>query len=225
VSELRCFQFVAVLLGVLLVVPFAQADIPAAEREALIALYDSTGGASWENNDNWLGPPGSENTWYGVTTDAGNTTVKEISLYNNNLVGILPAQLAQLSNLEFLTLDRNQLSGNIPSELGNLTNLQWLYLSDNQLTGNIPAELGNLSNLLILWLNNNDLMGPIPLELMNLENLEDNESDFRYNHLCTRDDALRTFLNSKQIDGDWESYQTPPFTKAVPGIPLLLLED
>jgi hypothetical protein len=68
-------------------------------------------------------------------------------------------------------------------------------------------------------------MGPIPLELMNLENLEDNESDFRYNHLYTTDDALRTFLNSKQIDGDWESYQTPPFTKAVPGIPLLLLED
>jgi hypothetical protein len=143
-SELRYFQLVAVVLGVLLVAHLAQADIPAAEREALIALYDSTGGASWTNKNNWLGPPGSENTWHGVTTDAGNTTVTKISLSRNNLVGMLPDQLAQLSNLEFLTLDGNQLSGSMPSELGNLTNLRALSLVSNQLVGTIPSELGNL---------------------------------------------------------------------------------
>ena len=37
------------------------------------------------------------------------------------------------------------MTGEIPAELGNLSNLEWLRLDDNQLTGEIPAELGNLS--------------------------------------------------------------------------------
>ena len=37
--------------------------------------------------------------------------------------------------------------GTIPSELGNLSNLQGLSLWGNQLTGEIPPELGGLSNL------------------------------------------------------------------------------
>ena len=104
------------------------------------------------------------------------------------------------------------------------SNVLRYYLDNNELTGNIPKELGNLSSLLILRLNDNELMGPIPIELKNLENLTDNESDLRYNHLYTSDDTLRTFLNSKQTGGDWESYQTPPFIRATPWIPPLLLD-
>ncbi len=54
------------------------AAIPAAERQALIDLYNSTNGASWTNNTGWktaplhtdgFAMPGTENTWFGVTTD------------------------------------------------------------------------------------------------------------------------------------------------------------
>jgi len=119
-------------------------------------------------------------------------------------------------------MSSNQLSGSIPSELGGLTNLRYLFLDFNQLSGNIPSELGSLTNLEGLHLNSNQLSGSIPQQLMNLSKLEDNGSDFRYNHLFTTNDEVRNFLNSKQIGGDWESYQTPPFTRAMPWLPLLL---
>ncbi|HLP47610.1 MAG TPA: hypothetical protein VK469_16810, partial [Candidatus Kapabacteria bacterium] len=54
---------------------FIQGAIPALERAALIALYNSTNGDGWTNNSGWKTPPldtdgfampGTENTWYGV---------------------------------------------------------------------------------------------------------------------------------------------------------------
>jgi len=59
-------------------------------------------------------------------------------------------------------------------------------------------------------------MSRIPEELANLTNLENGRLDLRWNHLFTRDETLRTFLNSKQSGGDWESYQTPPFAIVTP---------
>ncbi|MFC1850019.1 hypothetical protein ACFL27_07500 [candidate division CSSED10-310 bacterium] len=65
---------------------FAPAAIPLAEREALIALYYNTNGASWRDNKNWLGEMGTECTWSGITCDAAQTTVVEIDLTANNLI-------------------------------------------------------------------------------------------------------------------------------------------
>jgi Leucine-rich repeat (LRR) protein len=131
-SRVRCLQLAVKLIGFFLVAFLAQGDVPDVEREALIALYDSTGGDFWFNNSNWLGPPGSENTWFGVTTDGNNTTVTRISISRNNLVGLLPAQLGHLSNLEILTLDSNKLSGSIPAEL-------FVEKSRIRFIGNIPV--------------------------------------------------------------------------------------
>jgi hypothetical protein len=50
-------------LAVLLFCGFASqcySQIPDQERQALIALYNSTNGASWTNSENWLGAPGTE---------------------------------------------------------------------------------------------------------------------------------------------------------------------
>jgi hypothetical protein len=44
--KITCFQFTVMVLGVLLRVGLADADIPAEERAALIAFYNSTGGGS-----------------------------------------------------------------------------------------------------------------------------------------------------------------------------------
>ena len=153
------------------------------------------------------------------------TLLQTLTLTRNQLTGDIPPELGKLTKLQYLILNKNQLRGRIPSGFGNLTDLLWLYLDDNQLTGTIPSSMGNLIQLQLLLLNNNGLMGPFPKELMNLTNLKNNECDFRNNHLYTRDEALRAFLNAKQIDGDWETSQTPPFTQGVPGIPLLLLSE
>jgi len=54
-----------------------------------------------------------------------------------DLIGLgltaLPAELAQLTHLEWLDLSDNRLTA-LPAELGQLTNLRWLSLSGNPLT-------------------------------------------------------------------------------------------
>ena len=143
--------------------------VPLSERETLVALYDAMGGPNWTNNTNW----NSTNdiaTWHGVTVSGGKVT--DLDLRLNNLTGMIPTELGNLTNLENLNLTGNKLSGAIPTELGNLTNLEDLNLSFNQLSGALPASLGKLTNLKKLWLVNNQLSGAIPTELGNLTNLE-----------------------------------------------------
>ena len=138
----------------------------ATDRAALVALYNATDGANWHNNGNWLSsaPMGE---WHGVTTDSDGR-VTHLDLFNNQLIGGIPAELGSLTNLKYLALFFNQLTGAIPAELGSLSNLEGLYLNGNHLTGEIPAWLGSLTNLDGLSLNDNQLSGEIPAELGDL---------------------------------------------------------
>jgi Leucine-rich repeat (LRR) protein len=146
--------------------------IPAAERNALIALYNSTNGAGWTNRTNWLGGPGTECTWYGVTCTAAGTSVTKLLLSQNNLTGPIPQEIGDLVALTDLNFYFNRLSGAIPSSLGNLTNLVYLNLYLNQMSGAIPSSIGNLGSLVELYLNNNQLSGSIPQELGLLSRLQ-----------------------------------------------------
>src|SRR5712692_11863945 len=146
--------FVVVMVGMFASV--ARADIPSTERDVLVALYNSTGGAGWTVQTNWNGAPGTECTWYGVTCDSGSAHVIGIALVNNNLTGTIPS-LTGLTALQsfdvstvcpsFMCSSPNQLTGPIPSLTG-LTALQSFdvsnacpsfCLSHNQLTGTIPS--------------------------------------------------------------------------------------
>ena len=51
----------SILVVALVIIPisFANAQIPTAERDALIALYSSTDGPNWSDNTNWLGAAGT----------------------------------------------------------------------------------------------------------------------------------------------------------------------
>jgi hypothetical protein len=199
------------------------AAIPASERQALIDLYNSTNGDAWTNNSGWktaplhtdgFALPGTENTWFGVTTDAGNSSVQQLSLgktnmpTGNNLVGTIPVSLGNLINLTGLSLDNNHLTGSIPSSLGNLSKLITLFLYSNQLTGSIPKEIGNLNNLLSLLLFSNQLTGSIPKEIGNLSklrylNLAENQLAGTLPLELGNLSALITlFLNSNQFMGD-----------------------
>ena len=84
------------------------------------------------------------------------------------LIGEIPSEIGNLTNLTELNLFNNNLTGEILSEIGNLTNLSApLRLDYNQLTGEIPPEIGNLINLDQLLLHNNWLSGVIPEEICN----------------------------------------------------------
>ncbi len=148
----------------------AQASVTT-DREALVVLYNATGGEAWTNSTNWkTGAPLRE--WYGVRTGAGGR-VTTLDLFDNALTGSIPEELGSLSNLEVLSLTRNELTGSIPEALESLSNLEVLALGGNALTGPIPEELGSLSSLEVLYLSRNELTGPIPEELGSLSSLRE----------------------------------------------------
>jgi hypothetical protein len=118
-------------------------------------------------------------------------------------------------------LDHNQLSGPIPSTIGNMSYLGTLSLADNRLSGPIPDPMGSLRYLSSVRLQGNRLAGPIPATLASLTGLADGMSDLRWNALHASDPALRDFLNSKQIGGDWESTQTVAPAGLAAGSPAL----
>jgi Leucine-rich repeat (LRR) protein len=138
----------------------AQTDIPQAECEALVRLFENTGGPRWEIGTGW-NDTAQPCTWYGVTCslDSGTRHVIQIDLTNNGLAGSIP-DLSALNELRALSLSGNQLSGGM-LELGAFTHLQALDLSDNQLRGEIP-DPGALTSLQYLDLSDNQLSGPLP---------------------------------------------------------------
>lgn len=196
-----------------------KSPIPASERAALIDLYTSTNGPSWTNSTGWLGPVGTECTWFGVACDLEAAHVTGVSLVANNLVGTIPASLANLASLQNLRLSTNQLTGGIPPVLGSLANLQSLRLDSNHLVGTIPPELGSLANLRDVSLSSNQMTGELPAELLNLTSLDNDRSDLRWNALHSTNATLVAFLSSKQQGGDWQGTQTIAPTGAGTGSP------
>uniref|UniRef100_A0A7S1BDT3 Leucine-rich repeat-containing N-terminal plant-type domain-containing protein n=1 Tax=Corethron hystrix TaxID=216773 RepID=A0A7S1BDT3_9STRA len=88
--------------------------------------------------------------------------VKDLTLYNMNLIGKIPPEICHLSKLTSLSLEKNKLFGTIPHTISKLTNLYWLNLSMNKLTGPIPDQFSSLIRLTYLSLDNNQLEGKLP---------------------------------------------------------------
>ena len=88
-----------------------------ADRAALVALYNATGGVNWTNNTNWLSNE-ALSEWHGVDTDA-NGRVTGLRLENNGLIGEIPAELGDLTRLSHLALWGNpDLERTVPAAVG-----------------------------------------------------------------------------------------------------------
>ena len=74
----------------------------AADREALVALYNATDGPNWVNNTNWLSDEPLRE-WHGVQIGESGRVV-DVFLYANNLIGIeikAPDGVWDLPNISF----------------------------------------------------------------------------------------------------------------------------
>ena len=119
------------------------------ERAALIAIYNATGGNSWERSDNWCSdkPIGQ---WYGVHTNIKGR-VDEIDLHGN-ITGQIPPEIGDLTELTRLSISNSLLPDNsdygpLPTEIGNLKKLKALVLQGYPLSGKIPESLYDLTSL------------------------------------------------------------------------------
>ncbi len=181
---MKLSKIITMILGLMLIMSSNLFSATEQEKDALIALYDSTAGDGWDNNTSWgIGDP-CDNNWYGIScTNSGSVT--DINLSSNKLAGPIPKEIGDLANLNSLILGgmcgcggTNEINGTIPPEIGNLTNLTILSLNamfgmgtEPRLTGSIPTEIKNLTNLTYLGLRNHRVSGTIPKELGDLTNL------------------------------------------------------
>lgn len=149
----------------------ANAGIPAAERQALISIYNQMSGVGWTKKEGWLGKSGTECGWFGVTC-SNNAHVAKLDLSNNKLKGRLPSNIGLLSHLDELEFSENNISGTLKG-IERLTQLKLLYLADNQFSGQIPPELAQLTKLEVLILSFNHFNGVIPKEIALLSHLKE----------------------------------------------------
>lgn len=151
----------------------AIAQVPQTERDALMALYNSTDGPNWLDNTNW-GTGNPVSTWYGITVEniEGNDHVTWLNLPNNGLVGILPPELVNLTELTFLGFFDNQLSGSLPVFISDFSKLTLLALDHNNFEGNIPPEYANLTAMENLYFSANNLTGEVSNIYSAMPNLE-----------------------------------------------------
>jgi uncharacterized repeat protein (TIGR01451 family) len=168
----------------------ASAAISAREREALVAFYNAVNEHEYYDWRGWLGAPGTECSWQGVTCDASQATVIGLDRDGLYLRAAIPPQLGNLTNLQVLNLRSNTLTGPIPPQLGNLAELKQLDLSSSssiswacwpgsgELSGSIPLELTNLRNLEWIDLGFNRLTGTIPTQFASMAKLRGLSLDF-----------------------------------------------
>lgn len=117
----------------------AQWSVTPAERNALIALYESTNGNNWVQKWDFAKDP---KNWYGIKIKNGN--VSEINLAGNGLSGVFPPSVSAFASLQKLDLSHNQISGEISPAAAVLTQLTRIDLSDNNFTGDPTNTLSSL---------------------------------------------------------------------------------
>ncbi|XP_073007642.1 receptor-like protein EIX2 [Typha latifolia] len=110
------------------------------------------------------------------------TSLKELRLEENNLVGMIPKTMKNLHKLKVLDLRWNQISGDIAELMDRLPHkIQSLFLGGNNLNGSLPNWIENMTSLSTLDLGENSLTGSIPSGMGKLNNLS--YLDLSYNQL------------------------------------------
>ncbi|KAF2295890.1 hypothetical protein GH714_034932 [Hevea brasiliensis] len=97
--------------------------------------------------------------------------IKVLLLSQNEFSHVLPQNLSNLNQLEYLDLHSNNIGGEIPNFLSQMSSLQILNLRNNSSQGSIPIHLSSLSTLQILDFSSNNLSEIIPHTLESLSRM------------------------------------------------------
>ncbi|BAP57428.1 receptor protein kinase-like protein [Thioploca ingrica] len=232
VQRINCLQLLP-LIGILTWSSWAQAatdcatvtEISPTECGALVALYKSTTGPNWYDNqtNNW-NVTNTPCSWTGVTCDGISPPPQHvigITRREKRLVGTLPdlSALTSLQTLDLVGYDgwcwdcKNQLGGTLPN-LSALTSLKSLDLSYNLFTGNIdPLSLP--TSLTSLYLEGNQLEGiisslPGSPSLTNLTSLY-----LQNNQLKGAIPDFSSFASLEYLDLSYNYYLTGPLSASL----------
>lgn len=171
----------------------------------LIAIHsDLHENGDWYNEWDYTQPI---DTWYGISLSSNQERVISINLGSNNLKGVIPQIIGDLSELIVLSLQHNDINSEIPPGIYNLDKLQILYLHDNELSGNIMPEISNLTPLKYCRFSYNNLTGAIPTDLGQLNNLvhfftNDNNHSGSVPPLGTLENLKKGYFNDNQLSGN-----------------------
>lgn len=169
---LRCPPRRVALLLLACAAPLVSGLAKLSDKEALVALYEATGGAAWTlsanaPNDDMLQPGG--NFGWDLTGDpcpvAYNASWQGVACVDPCYTPI-DGEDCRFGRITGLNLQFNNLVGTIPDTLfDKLINLTQVDLSHNSISGTIPTTVGKLRNLQVLQLSHNSLSGTIPTEI------------------------------------------------------------
>lgn len=184
---------------------------PERQRQALMDLYDATGGDDWHYKDNW----GSDlplKEWYGIYTDR-NGSVTAVVLDGNGLVGELPESIGDLGYID-IYLSSNGLSGEVPSSAfrvndidlsrNSFTSIQEITdpdecfirsfnLAENRLDGSLPEDITRLPMLHSADLSYNYFTGEIPRSYSGLDVI----------HIILNNNFLSGKIPQGVLDSEW----------------------
>jgi Leucine-rich repeat (LRR) protein len=173
------YRIVAMLIFVFLFATSIASAVPLSEISSLYNLFTSTNGIAWD----WrpiqiFGPkwifnvsdvnPCSTNGryWQGIECNStpemcqiSSCSITSLSLTGYGLIGDLPQDWTNFTQLQTLTLPSNQLSGFIPSQLP--FSLKVFNFGNNLLHGPLPASLQSLTNLRYFRVTNNFISSSI----------------------------------------------------------------
>ncbi|KAI3796954.1 hypothetical protein L1987_39641 [Smallanthus sonchifolius] len=149
------------------------------DLDALLKLKSSLLAAPARSGlDDWKPPKpdsivsDSHCSFSGVTCDE-NARVTSLIISNVPLYGTIPPEIGVLNRLVNLTLVSDELTGVLPVEMCNLTSVRFVNFSTNSLTGEFPGEIvAAMTELQVFDVYNNNFSGKLPLEFVKLENLK-----------------------------------------------------
>ncbi|KAJ3068134.1 hypothetical protein HDU98_008703 [Podochytrium sp. JEL0797] len=100
-----------------------------------------------------------------------NGNIVGLHLANRNIVGAIPREIADLTELRFLELQGNQIT-TIDPAFSNLQKLEYLNLGQNHFEGPIPDAIGYLRGIETLYLYENKFTGPVPSWILDMDDLK-----------------------------------------------------
>ena len=149
------------------------------ERAALEAFYKVNNGDNWINNTGWC-TDAPLREWTGITMTPDGMHVQAIELWNIEVQGYIPDEIADLTELESLSINNQYYSTDawpLPEAIGSLEKLKFLQFQCYTLGGTLPESLFNLKNLEVLRIRGAEGMTPAPIppaigDLTNLKELD-----------------------------------------------------